>query len=254
MLDRARHFPVPAQFPHGQTIVADKGAANDNATIRLNDDRVNVPARSVNWIKTQVNAAVSVKPGEIESRRKIDVRKLPADNDAAIALQRQGEHHVDPATESECLIDTAIRIQPANAIVGEPIEAGETAGHNDPAIGLKNSGSNFAIRARPGIEAGVERAIEVEACDPIAKNSVGEREPASGNHFAVGLGNDDIHRVVCPGRRNESGVELPRRRRRCGRGSCGADCANRSAQDENENKENGTKRRAMHQGEHSTNA
>jgi len=196
----------------------------------LDNDCVDVAVRSVAGVKTQVNAAVIVKPGEIESLSQIDLGKLPADNDAAIALQRKGERRVvDPVTESECLIDTAVRIQPANAIVGEPIEAGETAGHDDAAIGLKNSGSNFAIRARPGIEAGVERAIEVEACDPIAKNSVGEREPASSNDFPVGLRNDDIHCVVCPRRGDESGIELPGCGCRRGRGSCSADGANESA-------------------------
>src|SRR4029077_17000380 len=162
----------PRHSPTGKTIVADKGAANDNATIRLNDDCVDVAARSVEGIKTQVNAAVSVKPGEIESLGQIDLGKLPADNDAAIGLQREGERRrvVDPVTESECLIDTAIRIQPANAIVGEPIEAGETAGHNNATICLKNGGSNSPVRACARIEAGIERAIKVEACDAIAQD------------------------------------------------------------------------------------
>ena len=182
----------------------------------MNDDCVDVAARSVEGIKTQVNAAVSVKPGEIESLGQIDLGKLPADNDAAIALQREGERRrvVDPVTESECLIDTAISVQPANAIVGEPIEAGETARHYNAAIRLKNGGSNFPIRARARIEGGVERAIKVEACDSIAQDIVGEREPASGNDFPVGLRDDDVYRVVCPKRGDESGVELPG----CGRG------------------------------------
>jgi len=131
--------------------------------------------------------------------------------------------------------------------VDEPIEAGETARHNNAAIRLKNGGSNFPIRARARIEGGVERAIKVEARDAIARDVVGEREPASGNDFPVGLRDDDIHCVVCPRRGNESAVELPGRGR--GRRSCGADGANGSAQ--NENEESATKRRTMHREEHS---
>jgi len=176
----------------------------------LNDDCVDVAARSVEGIKTQVNAAVSVEPGEIESLGQIDLGKLPADNDAAIALQREGERRrvVDPVTETKGLIDTAICVQPANAVVGEPIEAGEAARHNNAAIRLKDSRGNFASRPCTRIEAGVERAIKVEACDSIAQDTVGEREPASGNDFPVGLRDDDVYRVVCPRRGDESGVEL----------------------------------------------
>jgi len=146
---------------------------------------------------------------------------LPADNNAAISLQRQRERSVvDPVAEAEGLIDTAVRVQPANAIVGEPVEAGEAASHDDPAIGLKNSRGNLAIRARAGIEAGVQRAIKIEACDPITRDAVGESEKAGSNHFSVGLRNEDIYGVVRPRGWDESRVELT------GRGSCGVDCAN----------------------------
>src|SRR4029077_18689049 len=99
----------------------------------------------------------------------------------------------------------------------------EKARHNNAAIRLKNGGSNFPIRARARIEGGVERAIKVEACDAVARDIVGESETAVSDHFAVRLGNDDIHRVVCPGRWDESGVELPGRggRRRRWGGCCG---------------------------------
>ena len=135
--------------------------------------------------------------------------------------------------------------------MGEPIEAGETARHYNAAIRLKNGGANFLVRARSRIEAGVERAIKVEARDPIARDIVGESETAGSDHFAVRLGDDDVYRVVCPRRGDESGVELPRRgrgRRRWG-GSCGTDGG--STQDENEKKEKATKWRAMHQTKHS---
>ena len=242
MKDRARHFQVPAQFPHGQTIVADKGAANDNATIRLNDDCVDVAARSDAGIKTQVNAAVSVEPGEIESLGQIDLGKLPADNDAAIALQREGERRrvVDPVTESECLIDTAIRIQPANAIVGEPIEAGETARHYNASIRLKNGGSNFPIRARARIEGGVERAVEVEARDPVASDVICLSKTAGDNYFPVGLRDDGIDGVVCSRRGDERGIDA------AGRGSRRWGCDNGAAETEEEKKKKARKRRAMH--------
>ena len=48
----------PCNSPTIEPIVADKCAANDNRAIRLNDDCVDVAARSVAGIKTQVNAAV----------------------------------------------------------------------------------------------------------------------------------------------------------------------------------------------------
>src|SRR5438105_15197315 len=75
--------------PTRKTIVANKGAANDNATIRLDDDCIDIAVRSVAGIKTQVNAAVCLKPGEIGPLRQIDLAKLSADDDAAIGLQRQ---------------------------------------------------------------------------------------------------------------------------------------------------------------------
>ena len=114
------------------------------------------------------------------------------------------------------MIDTAIGIQTANAIVAEPIEAGKTTGNNDAAIGLQHSGRNFAIRACAGIEAGVQRAIKVETCDPIARDIICEGETARSNDFSVRLRNDDIHGVIRPRRGDESGVELT------GSGSCGA--------------------------------
>ena len=209
----------------------------------MNDDCVDVAARSVEGIKTQVNAAVSVEPGEIESLGQIDLGKLPADNDAAIALQREGERRrvVDPVTESECLIDTAISVQPANAIVGEPIEAGETARHNNASIRLKNGGSNFPIRARARIEGGVERAIKVEACDPIASDVICLSKTAGDNYFPVGLRDDDIYGVVCSRRGDESGVDA------AGRGSRRVGAAITAPLETEEEKEKkARKRRAMH--------
>ncbi|HEU0040328.1 MAG TPA: hypothetical protein VFR76_13755, partial [Verrucomicrobiae bacterium] len=61
---------------------------------------------------------------------------------------------------------------------------------------MKNSRGNLAIRSRARIEAGVQRAIKVEARDPIARDTVGESETAGSNHFSVGLRNDDIYGVV----------------------------------------------------------
>src|SRR5438034_7962325 len=133
----------------GKTIVADKGAANDNATIRLNNDCVDVAVRSVAGIKTQVNAAVTIEPREIEALGQIDLGKLPADNNAAISLQRQRERSVvDPVAEAEGLIDTSVRVQSANAIVRQAVKACKSAGHDDAAVRLKNSRGNLAVRSR----------------------------------------------------------------------------------------------------------
>ena len=131
--------------------------------------------------------------------------------------------------------------------MGEPIEAGETARHHNAAIRLKNGGSNFPIRARARIEGGVERAIRVEACDPIARDIVGESETAGNNHFAVRLGNDDIYGVVCSRRGDESGVDAGR----AWEWALGA--AARTAPSARGERKQGKreKRRAMHQGKHS---
>ena len=232
----------PRDSATSEPIVADKCAANNNRAIRLNDDCVDVAARSVEGIKTQVNAAVSVEPGEIESLGQIDLGKLPADNDAAIPLQREGERRrvVDPVTESECLIDTAISVQPANAIVGEPIEAGETARHHNASIRLKNGGSNFPIRARARIEGGVERAVKVEARDPIASDVICLSKTAGDNYFPVGLRDDGIDGVVCSRRGDERGIDA------AGRGSRRWGRDNGAAETEEEKEKKARKRRAMH--------
>ena len=157
-----------------------------------------------------------------------------------------------PFTEPKGLIDTAISVQSANAIVRKPIEAGETARHHNAAIRLKNGSGNFPIRPVARIEAGVERAIRVEACDPIARDIVGESETAGSDHFAVRLGNDDIYRVVCPRRGDESGIELPGVGVGVGVGVGAAALLRRRIRSGGErNKEKATKRRAMHQRKHS---
>src|SRR5207237_3547171 len=106
-----------------------------------------------------------------------------------------------------------------NTMWGLPRNAVKRARHYNAAIRLKNGGGNFPVRARSRIEAGVERAVKIEACNPIARDIVSESEPAGSDHFAVRLGNDDIDCVICSGRGDESGVELPGRGCRRGRGS-----------------------------------
>jgi len=166
---------------------------------------------------------------------------LSPDQDATIALKSQGQHGIiDAIAESKALIDTAIGIQSANAIVRKRIETGERPGNNNAAIGLKNRGSYFSIGARTGIEGGVERTIKVETCDPTARDAVGESETAGSNHFSVRLRNDDIDGVVCSRRGDERGIDTAGRgRRRWGRD-------NGAAETEEEKEKKARKRRAMH--------
>ena len=122
----------------------------------------------------------------------------------------------------------------------KPIETGERPGHNNAAVRLKNGGSNFRIRTRTGIEGGIERAVEVEARDPIASDVICLGKTAGGNYFPVGLRDDDIDGVVCSRRGDERGIDAAgRRRRRWSRD-------NGASETEEEKEKKARKRRAMH--------
>src|SRR6185437_14021467 len=66
----------PRDSATSEPVVTDKGAADNNRAIRLNDDRVNVAVRSVDGVEGQIDAAVRIQPREIETLRQINLGKL----------------------------------------------------------------------------------------------------------------------------------------------------------------------------------
>src|SRR5436190_7461024 len=169
-----------------KAIVSDKRSTNEDAAVWLDNDSIDIAIRAVAWIKTQVDAAVSVQTAQVKPLSQIDLGKLPPNYDATVGLQSQGERSViEAATNSETLIDASIGIQAANAVVRQPVETGEATGDNDSAIRLQHGGRNLGIGTGAGIKSPIERSIEIETRDAVAGNVVRRRKTASDNNLPV---------------------------------------------------------------------
>jgi len=156
--------------------------------------------------KISVSTAIRVEPREVRASYSIDRIERAREQHSAVRLQRDMVNEAlrdlvkkwvnrDDSVQAilKTRVQAAIRVEPGDAAAGRPVNGGELAGDENPAVGLQCTRVNFTIRAiHSGHKAVIQTAVYVQSGD-IASYGVGPNgqiELSPDDLLAVGLHRD----------------------------------------------------------------
>ena len=132
-----------------------------------------------------------------EDRGEIAV-DLPADEQAAIRLQRQAFHlHLDDAADrrgEEAGVERAVRMELRHTTTRRAADIEKVAADDDAAVRPDDDIIHDSVRPCAGIEAAVQAAVRVQSRHAVAADAVDCSEPARDDQLAIRLACDGVHR------------------------------------------------------------
>src|SRR5689334_735268 len=97
----------------------------------------------------------------------------------------------------EAGIQAAVGIETCNPATVDAVYLSEGTCNDHLAIRLHDNGAHDVVGSGPGVEAGVQAAVGIEACDLVSAGGIDRRsETASDEHLAIGLHGNRVHLVV----------------------------------------------------------
>ncbi len=169
----------------------DKVATNDNLAVGLKGQSANIAVRATARVKTHIDAAVGIEPGNVGACHAVHLIEATGDNNLAVILYGKGADFVVRAgTRIKACVQTAVGIEPRDVTARDAVYLSENSSDHDLAVGLNSNGVNALIRATAGIEAHIDAAIGIKPGDEISRHAIDLSKPAADDHLAVGLRRD----------------------------------------------------------------
>ena len=120
--------------------------------------------------------------------------EVPADDDRAVRLDRDGLHGgVGPGPDIEQIIQGPVRPEAGEAITADAVEAGELAADGDFPVGLHGQGKNRSIGAGARIERGVGQPVRQKPAQIIPVGPIHIQEISANDDAAAGLNGQGVH-------------------------------------------------------------
>ena len=147
-----------------------------------------------------------MEPRNVVARGAVDGGKSSAQQDLVVGLQGQA---VDKAADGgvQAGFQRAICVQPCHVVAGAAIERGEKPPGQYLAIGLHGQTENHVVGACARVEAGIQRAIQVQPCNAVSGCAIDAGEFPSNQHLAIGLHGQAIHTAIGAIAGVEAGVQ-----------------------------------------------
>jgi hypothetical protein len=187
----------PNQAVVAGSIEEGEAAADQDATVGLEEDHAHFGIRSRSWVERGVGGAAGQAPRQAGPRLTVDLGEVPAEQEVAVGLEGEG---VDGVVRSRAdgvgRVEVGIGQQTDQVRLVDALIVGKVAADQDAAVGLDGDGADGVVETGPGIEGEVQCAVGVESSQAVAGDAIDQGEGAADEDLAVGLHGHGLDRVV----------------------------------------------------------